>query len=164
MKLIYAPDTYDTNNYIVFLAGSIEMGIAEDWREKAAKRLSTLDITVLNPRRPDWDSMQKQSKNNPYFKEQVNWELDGIEDANCVLFYFDPTTKSPITLMELGYCAGDFENYPHRDFIVCCPIEFWRRGNVEILCGRRNIPLFDNFKDFIKYTHSFIKDNLYYYR
>jgi hypothetical protein len=44
--------------------------------------------------------------------------------------------------LEIGLHADD-------DIIVCCPESFWRRGNVEILCQRKGIPLFDNLEDAI---------------
>jgi hypothetical protein len=56
-----------------------------------------------------------------------------------VFIYLDPNTKSPISLLELGLVA-------ERDTaVVCCPDGFWRKGNIEIVCERENIPLFDDF-------------------
>lgn len=41
----------------VFLAGSIEMGQAEQWQERVVHALSDAgDLVILNPRRDDWDS------------------------------------------------------------------------------------------------------------
>jgi hypothetical protein len=41
--------------------------------------------------------------------------------------YFDPNTKSPISLLELGLFAKSGK------MIVCCPNGFWRKGNVDIV-------------------------------
>jgi hypothetical protein len=54
--------------------------------------------------------------------------------------YFDPNTKSPISLLELGLFAQS------KKLIVCCPRGFWRKGNVDITCDRYGIPFFDDFK------------------
>jgi hypothetical protein len=85
--------------------------------------------TILNPRRDDWDASWEQSINNPQFKEQVDWELLGLESCDYIFMYLSPETKSPISLLELGLFATK------KNFICCCPKEFWRRGNVEIVCS-----------------------------
>lgn len=121
---------------VVFLAGSIEMGRAEPWQDEVANALLAKDssVVVANPRRTNWDPAWEQSIDNPHFKEQVNWELDHLQRADLVLFYFQPGTQSPITLLELGrhLCRED----ARRSTIVCCPPGFWRRGNVEVVMDR----------------------------
>lgn len=112
------------------------MGIAENWQAKVEKVLKEpnmiTDILVYNPRRDDWDSSWIQEPSNPQFNVQVNWELDMIDAADFIFMHFDPATKSPITLMELGYIASKF----NKKLIVSCPDGFWRKGNVDILCNR----------------------------
>lgn len=128
----------------IFLGGSIEMGTAEDWQTRLITELAEYDGIILNPRRDNWDPTWVQSIHNPKFKEQVNWELDAIGCASTVVFYFDPNTKSPITLMELGLAAASEANV-----IVCCPDGFWRKGNVEIICDRFEIPLVNTFEELV---------------
>jgi hypothetical protein len=118
----------------VFLAGSIEMGQAEDWQAVVERGLADLDIVILNPRRDEWDVNWVQSIGNPQFREQVEWELAGQEMASVIAMYFAPTTKAPITLLELGLFARS------RKVVVCCPEGYWRRGNVEVVCCRYNVP------------------------
>tara|TARA_Y100000034_G_scaffold135487_1_gene207592 strand:- start:816 stop:1313 length:498 start_codon:yes stop_codon:yes gene_type:complete len=141
---------------IVFLAGSIEMGVAEDWQTQVSNAILAKEgldrVLVLNPRRDDWDSSWEQTIDNPNFKEQVEWELDGLEEAYCIPMYFDPDTKSPITLLEFGMFSDS------GSLIVCCPKGFWRRGNIEIVCAREDIPLFDNKEEFIEATLADLKD------
>ena len=61
----------DYINHMVFLAGSIEMDTAENWQTKLSEKLETIDnLTILNPRRDNWDSSWKQDINNIYFNEQ----------------------------------------------------------------------------------------------
>ncbi len=119
----------------MFLAGSIEMGGAAPWQDELVAALDDLAITALNPRRPDWDASWRQSIDEPQFKEQVEWELRGLEHANLVAMYFDPATRSPITLLELGLVARSGR------LIVACPPGFWRRGNLEVVCARYGVPL-----------------------
>jgi len=131
----------------VFLAGSIEMGKVEDWRSEVEKALKDFDVTILNPRRDDWDSSWEQSIENPQFVEQVTWELEGLERADLIAMCFQPGTKSPITLLELGLSVNR-----QSPIIVLCPEEYWKKGNVDIVCDRYGAIQaagFDEFKAMI---------------
>ena len=145
MQVIKAPDPVISTNplaKILFLAGSIEMGQASNWQDEVEKLLANTGWVILNPRRDDWDSSWIQSKDNPKFREQVEWELNGLEAAQKVLMYFDPATKSPVSLFELGL----FAQAPHK-MIVVCPEGFWRKGNVDIVCERYGIRQFSNLEE-----------------
>lgn len=122
----------------IFLAGSIEMGKAEQWQQRIASAMSDAgNVVILNPRRDDWDESWEQRADDPRFFEQVSWELDMLEAADLVIMYLAPGTKSPVSLLELGLCARSGK------LRVCCPAAFWHRGNVEMVCMRHRIPLFD---------------------
>lgn len=125
----------------LFLAGSIENGIATNWQQMVENRLLDSNITIFNPRRDDWDSTWIQRKSNNEFNYQVNWELNRLEEASAIIMYFDPETKSPITLLELGIHTNN-----NKRLFVCCPDKFYRKGNVEIVCERFNIPLFTDIE------------------
>lgn len=145
---IKPPNFFPSQARNVFLAGSIEMGVAEQWQSRLAAMLEDVDCTLLNPRRDDWDSSWEQLIDNPKFREQVNWELRGLESSDIIVFYFDPNTMSPITLMELGYAAG-----LQADVVVCCPEGFWRKGNVDILgvrCGFHTVNKLEDIAHFVK--------------
>jgi hypothetical protein len=131
------------NRVTVFLAGSIEMGAAEDWQTKISDKINELEIpvTLFNPRRDSWDSSWEQRESNPEFNQQVNWEMDKLKECDIIFMYFSPDTKSPISLLELGLHASSGK------MVVCCPDGFWRKGNVEIVCTRHRIPLHDNIED-----------------
>ena len=147
MAKIIKPDSnqsYDLEP-TVFLAGSIEMGAAEDWQKKVEKALARLPVVIFNPRRDDWDSSWEQSITNPEFNHQVNWEMDHLEDADFVFFYFAPDTKSPISLLELGLQSGS----GYRRLVICCPDGFWRKGNVDIVCKREGWEVFTDLDEAI---------------
>lgn len=129
----------------VFLAGSIEMGNTENWQSELSDKLYRHNYNVFNPRRSDWDSSWKQDFTNPYFSQQVNWELDALEKSDYIIMYFDPNNKSPISLLELGLFAHTGK------LMVICPDGFWRKGNVDIVCNRYNIPMFKNFDQLKNY-------------
>lgn len=84
----------------VFLAGSIEMGQAEQWQVALESALADLDIVILNPRRDEWDATWEQTIANSRFREQVEWELAAQEQASVIAMYFAPATRAPITLLE----------------------------------------------------------------
>ena len=133
MREIKAPLPVDNFTKTLFLAGSIELGMASNWQDKIKKLLVQTDWTVLNPRREHWDPSWKQSKENPRFREQVEWELNAQEHATKIIMYFDPETKSPISLLELGLFARS------KKLTVICPQGFWRKGNVDIVCEKYGV-------------------------
>ncbi len=145
---VYKPPMRRTGNaggsYSIFLAGSIEMGKAEDWQTKVQKALSDESVVVFNPRRDDWDNSWKQTIEDKNFAGQVKWEHDHLQLASMIFFYFDPATKSPISLMELGLVCAE------KEVIVVCPDGFWRKGNVEFICNEYDIPLFNTLDDGIE--------------
>ncbi len=143
MKQCQAPEPFsDVDHPTIFLAGSIEMGAAEDWQVKVINGLKGIGGTIYNPRRDDWDSSWEQTKDNPQFREQVVWELCCLECADLIALYLSPGTKSPISLMELGLFCNN-------KMIVCCPEGFWRKGNVDIVCERLGIEQVDTLKEMI---------------
>lgn len=154
MGVIYNPprevEEHDFINHMVFLAGSIEMDKAVNWQAELGNELVKIPkLTILNPRRIVWDNSWEQKVDNPVFREQVDWELDGIEASDTIIFYFDPNTKSPITLLELGMVCQMIKL--EKRMIVCCPEGFYRKGNVDIVIDRA--------KNAIKENYSFSKDS-----
>lgn len=147
MTIFQAPDQtpYNTKQHLkmVFLAGSIEMGTADEWQQGIGELLSEAGFIVLNPRRDDWDSSWEQTISNKHFREQVVWELMGLELADAILVHIDPETKSPITLLEIGMLS----QLKPRATYISCPVGFWRRGNIEILCGRYDMMLYKSLAE-----------------
>ena len=127
----------------IFLAGSIEMGEGENWQLLFEREFEKSRVTILNPRREEWDASWIQSIDNLQFREQVEWELEAQERADIIAMYFVPGTKAPITLLELGLFAHS------KKLIVCCPDGFWRKGNVDIVCRRYSIATADSLKDLV---------------
>ena len=141
---IQAPNKLENDGRVkVFLAGSIEMGKAEDWQKKIIEELSDYPIQFLNPRRDDWDNSWKQTIEDKQFNEQVTWELNSLEASQFIIMYFDPKTKSPISLLELGIHAC---SNPEK-LIVLCPEGFWRKGNVDIVCKKYGVKQVKDFDE-----------------
>ena len=149
MRVIKPPEPLP-DNVDLFLSGSMEALL---WQDRVVARLEYLrtilphatDVVIANPRRDDWDNTWTSRPFFAPFREQVTWELDGLERARLVAVYFAPETKAPITLLELGLCASK-----HADVIVCCPVEYWKVGNVEMVSMRYGMQFYDHFDNFVE--------------
>ena len=117
------------------------MNKAEKWQDRVIKFLRDSRVQILNPRRDDWDSSWEQNKNNLQFRQQVEWELEAQEKADKIIMYFDPNTKSPISLLELGLFAKSGK------LVVVCPEGFWRKGNVDIVCEKYGVKQVKNLEE-----------------
>jgi hypothetical protein len=135
----------------VFLSGAIDMGEAEDWQSIITKKILNdkkySKLIVVNPRRNDWDSSWKQEKSNKKFNEQVTWELKNLEKSDYIIVYFTEESKAPITLLELGLMIG---RRPEK-VIVYCPKNFYRKGNVDIVCDRYHIKQAESIDDILEF-------------
>jgi hypothetical protein len=136
-----------TDAYTIFVGGSIEMGKAVDWQFDLHQRLNAadpaIDAVLFNPRRNDWDATQPQDPTpGTQFEQQVTWELDHLESADLIVFNFIADTISPITLLELGMNSAN-----SKDVIVCCPRDYFRYGNVKILCERSGITITEDYEE-----------------
>ncbi len=127
----------------LFLGGSIEQGKADNWQIRIVDSLKNKEVTILNPRRDDWDSSWKQDPTlGTKFRGQVDWELYAQDISQSIIYYFDENTKSPITLLELGLYAH-YNNFSKKVFVFCTE-KFWRYGNVKIVCEKFNIPVYND--------------------
>jgi hypothetical protein len=151
MLEIQSPNPFRNSDVTVFLGGSIEMGKADHWQKRIVAEFANEQVVFLNPRRDDWDWTWEQSIHNPKFLEQVTWEMNAQEYSDIIIYYFDPNAKSPITLLELGLHAKTGK------VLVCCPEGFWRKGNVEIVCEKYAIPLYDTYDQLVEKLREAIK-------
>jgi hypothetical protein len=143
------PEARGSGELVVFIAGSIEMGKAVPWQAALVQALSDVpNVILLNPRRSDWDPSWVQSRRNPQFREQVEWELSGQDLADVIAFYFAPGTLSPVSLLELGLAISD----PDTELVVCCPEGYFRKGNVDITCERYDVNQVDDLDALTKWV------------
>jgi hypothetical protein len=135
---------FDEKPITVFLAGTIDMGNSVDWQHEFLKVYREVDnLLMFNPRRPDWNSDWEQVITNANFKAQVDWEMDYLIYADVIVFNFEENSKSPITLAELGLHVADKSKH----ILVRCPKGFYRKGNVDIICQRHNVPVYETMDD-----------------
>lgn len=139
----FKPPTSPHFSPSIFLAGTIDDGNSADWQFEFKEATKNLDCILFNPRRDDWDQSWDQCITNSTFREQVTWELDHLDKADLIIIYFAPGSQSPISLLELGLYASS------KKLRVVCPSGFWRKGNVDIVCERYNIPRYETIEEFI---------------
>ena len=143
--VIKAPEEFDVSTKpSIFLAGSIDQGKAPNWSLEVTNCLRDVDCVVLNPRRTDWDSSWEQDINNAKFKEQVEWELKGLEEASFIALCFTKESQAPISLLELGLHVTSGK------MVVCCPKGYWRKGNVDVVCSRYGVRVVEDFGEFCR--------------
>ena len=135
----------------LFTAGSIEMGAAVPWQSRLIEYLEHLPITISNPRKGYWNPAIDVKSKDVEFRMQVEWEMNALRAASVICFFFDVNTISPVTLMELGMWASSGK------VIVCCASDYWRSGNVDIVCDRYNIPRVDSFENLIPAVTEFLQ-------
>ena len=133
MQVIIAPERKPITNQSIFLAGTIDDGKSEDWQSKLIEELSDHEITILNPRRNNWGDLSDNE-----LRKQITWELDHLEKADIIFMYIIGTSKSPISLLEMGIHIKDSK------LIVVCEPEFYRYENVKITCEYYNAELYDS--------------------
>ena len=151
-QVIKAPHPVPSGVFSIFLGGSIDMGAAENWQERLSKDLADYsdELVLVNPRRDDWDSSWVQDPTpGTQFYEQVDWELEQQEDVSMIVYYFAAESKAPITLLELGIFGRGLGPGPF-NVIVCCPKEFYRYGNVKMVCDRYNIKMVESYDDLLE--------------
>ncbi len=144
-KIFRAPEEIplQSDKKTIFLAGSIEMDTAINWQKRCEELLQDRFV-IFNPRRKEWDSSWSQTIENDNFKEQVNWELNALEKADIIIMYFAGNTMSPISLLEFGLYAQS------NKMKVVVEENFWRKGNVDIVCDRYSIEQFKTLEELIQ--------------
>jgi nucleoside 2-deoxyribosyltransferase-like protein len=140
MKYIECPENYEGNEKSLFLAGGITGTF--DWQSKLVGLLKNEEIVLLNPRRKNYCSLDKNIE-----EEQIKWEYDYLDKANAVSFWFTPETLCPITLYELGkQSAGNKKLFIgiHPDYVRKRDVEIQTkliRPDVEIVYSLENLAI-----------------------
>ena len=120
----------------IFLAGTIDNGDSDNWQDELIRTINDVQlmrsVNIYNPRREQWPS----SNDHNEIDKQIEWELYHLEKADLIVMNILASSKSPISLMELGLFAKEGR------LIVFCPKTFYRYDNVRVVCKRYGIPLF----------------------
>lgn len=125
----------------VFLAGTIDMGNSVDWQAETKAWFEQRQgrYILFNPRRGSWNGGA-----NGEMEYQVNWELEHLEQADIILMNILGSSKSPITLLEMGLHARSGKLY------VACEPSYYRYDNVRITCSYYGIPLYSSLDELLE--------------
>ena len=125
----------------IFLAGTIDMGNSRDWQKEIFERFAEMDgrYILFNPRQEHWDATRPGEMDY-----QVRWELDHLEESDIIIMYILGTSKSPISLLEMGLHARSGK------MTVICEKDFYRYDNVCITCDYYNVPLYNDLDSFLQ--------------
>ena len=69
--------------------------------------------------------------------------MDALDVSDYIIMYFDPNTKSKISLIEFGLYANSGK------LMICCPDGFWAKGNIDIYCKRYGIAQYNSLDEII---------------
>lgn len=134
---------YDDGSFTkIFLAGTIDMGNSSDWQMELLDIFSRMDgrYILFNPRQENWDASRPGEMDY-----QVKWELDHLEEADMIIMYILGSSRSPISLLEMGLHARSGKMH------VICEKDFYRYDNVRITCEYYDVPLYDDLDSFLEY-------------
>jgi len=142
--IVYPPNIIKT----IFLGGTIDNGNSIDWQkdlsDKIDKRKSEYqEFIYLNPRREDWDS--SWGPESTELVDQIRWELDNLEKCDIIVMRLLGTSKSPISLLELGLFARS------NKLVVFCDKDFYRYTNVKVTCDKYGIIIVNSEEELIRY-------------
>lgn len=125
----------ERENVRIFLAGTIDNGSSEDWQKELTDAVKDdAPITFFNPRRDEWNPNEGEEG----LIRQIRWEQYYLDKADVILLNFVGSSKSPISLLELGIYSQT------NKLIVLCPKEYYRFMNVKLTCEKYNIPLVES--------------------
>ena len=124
----------------IFLAGTIDMGNSRDWQAELHEKFSAMEgrYILFNPRQEHWDATRPGEMDY-----QVRWELDHLEEADIIVMHLLGSSKSPISLLEMGLHARSGKMH------VICEKDFYRYDNVRITCSYYGVPIYDSIEEFL---------------
>lgn len=95
-QVIISPNTEKALFQSVFLAGGITN--CKDWQSEVIEELRDENISIINPRRSQFDVMDANAS-----YEQIFWEFDRLENMDIFSMYFcESDSDQPICMYELG--------------------------------------------------------------
>lgn len=122
MEVITCPQTDDRQDDDlprIFMAGGISG--CPPWQDAFLETVAKVPAVFYNPRRPDFNSTDLSMT-----KEQIKWEVEHLDKADAMIFWFPCETLCPITLFELGKYAQKGKTL----FVGCHP-DYARKLDVE---------------------------------
>ena len=126
--VITAPGALPDSGFMIFLAGAIDMGRADEWQDKIIDMLEWNDnLVLLNPRR--------EAFTPETLDPQIRWELDALARSDVIIMWFPKDAAAPISFLETGlYMASG-------KLVIGAEAGFYRRRNLELTCEHYGVEL-----------------------
>lgn len=143
-KVIVAPTQIPSDIPLVFLAGAIDMGEADNWQERVIIALEQIDdFVLLNPRRKVFTEETET--------EQINWELNALEMCNLIMMWFPKDADAPISLFETGLYLRSGK------LLLGVENGFFREKNLLITAQKYHVPVHHSLDQLIEIviSHNF---------
>jgi hypothetical protein len=150
--VIKSPSPFDTLDFSLFLAGSIDQGHARDWHSEVIAGLQDINVTILSPKREDWDETWEQCATCEPFRGQVLWEIKGMEVCDLMVVCFTAESKAPVTMFEFGAWGTT------KDTILCVETGFYREANLQIYAEHFNVPIYHDLDTMITDLHKILEE------
>ena len=146
MEIIYAQEPINTNGKIIFLAGPTPRAIdVKSWRGEAITMFERLGFngTLLIP------EMRGGFNREFAYAEQIDWEQEGLEKADVILFWIPRNLKDMpafTTNIEFGYWLA----YEPSKIIMGFPTDAPKMNYIKYKCEELNIDISDTLIETIK--------------
>ena len=95
MKYVECPETYESDEPSLFMAGGITG--CSDWQKQFSEMLKDENLVLFNPRRKNFSNNE-----SGIAERQISWEYHYLKKVTATSFWFTHETVCPITLFELG--------------------------------------------------------------
>ena len=125
---------------VLYIGGSVDGGKVPDWQSGLQRDLADASVLTVNPRRSDWNPSWAENEGSREFHSHVLWQLRSQQSADHVFLYFKAGSTAALALFELGFNAHSGK------LTVCCEDGFWRKGNVELVCERYQVPFYHKYE------------------
>lgn len=146
MKVVTAPEKFDTRYPSIFLAGGITN--CKDWQSQVINYLSEYfndtKIVIYSPRRENFPIDDPSAA-----EEQITWEYEHLNNARIFTMYFcNSESDQPICMYELGRYVEHMKHYYLDDYkdriVISIENGYKREKDVVIQMGLLGIPVLLN--------------------
>lgn len=130
---------------VISLTGPISSKRERCWQLPVAEDLRARGFQVRTPLEKRWLSEWLEHTGEPVFQRNVASNFQDLDESDEILMHFTEDSLAPTSLLQFG-------RYVHSGKLtVSCERGFWRRGNLEIMCGLYGVPLFESQRDGVEH-------------
>ena len=108
---------------------------SDGWKETVRRVFCDRKILIEDIK--SWETEDyTSSEEDLNYNHLISKDLDSLHSSDVILIYFKEGYKNRFPFFSLGYfCNND-------NLVILCSEDFSKRGIVQMICTRKNIPLF----------------------